>query len=105
MCRESYVWLVGLKINKKTNLFTEKGGAYWLSRNVGNQLPTYSEDIPRQWRLRHLNFETGAELARSVMHEIKERMVSHFGHESHRYVYVCHVAARQRPGSESLMWQ
>ena len=74
--------------------------------SVTNYQPT-AQDIPGQRRLHRPNFETGAELARSVMHEINEFVVSHLGHESYRYVglCVCHVAARQRPGSQSLMWQ
>jgi hypothetical protein len=33
--------------HKAMNLVTEKGGAYWLSRNVGNQLLTYGVRYPK----------------------------------------------------------
>jgi hypothetical protein len=59
-----------------------------LETSVTNNQPT-AQDIPWQRRRHRPNFETGAELARSVKHEIIEFVVSHWGHESYRYVGLC----------------
>jgi hypothetical protein len=63
--------------HKATNLVTDQVASIGCPEtSVTSYQPTV-QDIPGQRRLHRPNFETGAELARSVMHEIIEFVMSH----------------------------
>jgi len=92
--------------HKATNLVTETGGAYRLSRNVDNQLPTYCARYPRTakaplpelWNWRWIGTECDARNQRICGAPLTAWILL-------LCRFVCHVAAQQRPGSQSLTWQ